>query len=165
MKAIAVLILSGLVLGINTTAMAKDECLEPGNDELLKQGCAALDTFIAAFNAKDAKAWAKTVHYPHVRLAGGQLQIWNTPEEYAESNDARQLEKSSGWARSGWTQRTLVQRGDDKLHFTTQFARYDANGKVMLTADSLYVLVKKDGRWGAQMRSSYVGVAGRKTAF
>ncbi|QOG22005.1 MULTISPECIES: hypothetical protein [Bradyrhizobium] len=169
MKIRKLLLLGGAFFGMSTVAFAQspadDECVNPGNDELLKQGCAYLDEFMKAFNSRDAVAWAKTVHYPHIRIAGGQVQIWNTPEEYAQSNDARQLAEASTWARSAWTYRKLVQKSDDKLHFVTRFTRYDANDKPILSADSLYVIVKKDGRWGALVRSSYVGIIGKKTAF
>ncbi|MCP3401835.1 hypothetical protein [Bradyrhizobium sp. CCGB20] len=169
MKVRKLLALAGMFVSMSTAALAQgqaeDECLNPGNDELLKQGCAYLDEFMKAFNSRDAEAWAKTVHYPHIRIAAGQVQIWNTPEEYAQSNDAKQLAQASTWARSAWTYRKLVQKSDDKLHFVTRFTRYDANDKPILSADSLYVIVKKDGRWGALVRSSYVGIIGKKTAF
>jgi len=48
---------------------------------------------------------------------------------------------------------------------SSRTTRYDANDKPILSADSFYVIVKKDGRWGALVRSSYVGVIGKKTAF
>ncbi|MCP3410293.1 hypothetical protein [Bradyrhizobium sp. CCGB01] len=169
MKVRKLLALAGMFVSMSTAALAQgqaeDECLNPGNDDLLKQGCAYLDEFMKAFNSRDAEAWAKTVHYPHIRIAAGQVQIWNTPEEYAQSNDAKQLAQASTWARSAWTYRKLVQKSDDKLHFVTRFTRYDANDKPILSADSLYVIVKKDGRWGALVRSSYVGIIGKKTAF
>ncbi|BAR54423.1 hypothetical protein ACVIWV_001006 [Bradyrhizobium diazoefficiens] len=169
MKFRRLLALAGVFFGMSTVALAQtqadDECLNPGNDELLKQGCSYLDEFMKAFNSRDAEAWAKTVHYPHIRIAAGQVQIWNTPEEYAQSNDAKQLAQASTWARSAWTYRKLVQESDDKLHFITRFTRYDANDKPILSADSFYVIVKKDGRWGALVRSSYVGIIGKKTAF
>ncbi|RZN09816.1 hypothetical protein CWO91_16045 [Bradyrhizobium genosp. SA-3] len=169
MKIRRLLALAGVFFGMSTVALAQgqpdDECQNPGNDELLKQGCAYLDEFMKAFNSRDAEAWSKTVHYPHIRIAGGQVQVWNTPGEYAQSNDAKQLAQASTWARSAWTSRKLVQKSDDKLHFVTRFTRYDANDKPILSADSFYVIVKRDGRWGALVRSSYVGIIGKKTAF
>jgi len=32
----------------------------------------SLDEYMAAFNSRDAKAWAQTLHYPHVRIAPRQ---------------------------------------------------------------------------------------------
>jgi len=79
------LLVAGAFLRMSTVALAQnpadDACLNPGSDELLKQGSACLDEFRKAFNLRDAVAWSKTVRYPHIRIAGGQVQIWNTPEE------------------------------------------------------------------------------------
>lgn len=142
-----------------------DECLNPGNDQLLKDGCAALDAFMETFNSRDGAAWAATLHFPHVRLAGGEVQVWDTPEEYAASNDVAELAKSQNWDHTDWTERRLVQKGDDKLHFVTQFTRFDKENKPIGTYDSLYIVTRKDGKWGTQFRSSYVGIVGAKTAF
>lgn len=149
----------------STAGAPKDQCLKPGTDTLLKEGCAALDAFMKTFNSGDGKAWAATLNFPHVRLAGNQVQVWNTPAEYAASNDVAELAKSKGWAYTKWTTRILVQKSDEKLHFTTQFTRYNAQNKPIGTFDSLYILTKQGGRWGTQFRSSYVGIVGTKTAF
>ena len=144
----------------------KDECLNPGDNALLKEGCAALDAFMKTFNSRDGKAWAATLHFPHARIAGNnQLQVWETPEEYAKTNDVAELVKAKGWDHTDWTTRKLVQQGEDKLHFVTQFTRFDKDNNPIGTYDSLYIVTKKDGRWSTQFRSSFVGIVGKKTAF
>lgn len=143
----------------------QDDCLNPGDNALMREGCAALDAFMETFNSRDGSAWAATLQFPHARLAGDQLQVWETPEDYAKSNDVAELAKAQGWDHTDWTTRELVQQGDTKLHFVTQFTRFDAEGKPIGTYDSLYIVTKKDGRWGTQFRSSYVGIVGKKTAF
>jgi hypothetical protein len=149
----------------STADAPKDQCLTAGDDSLLKQGCAALDDFMKTFNSGDGQAWAATLNFPHVRLAGNQVQVWNTSAEYARSNDVAELAKAKGWAYTKWTTRILVQKSDDKLHFTTQFTRYNAQDKPIGTYDSLYIVTKQNGHWGTQFRSSYVGIVGKKTAF
>ncbi len=144
----------------------QDECLNPGSNALLKEGCDALDNFMKTFNSRDGKAWASSLNFPHSRIAGNnELQIWETPEDYAKSNDVAELAKAQNWHRSGWTTRRLVQQGSEKLHFVTQFTRFDRDDKPLGTYDSLYIVTKKDGRWGTQFRSSFAGIVGRKTAF
>ncbi|MPW20435.1 conserved hypothetical protein [Paraburkholderia piptadeniae] len=139
---------------------------QSGNaEQLLNEGCACLKKFLDTFNSGDAKAWAETLHYPHVRIAGGQIQTWDTPEEYAASNDAKQLADSSGWSSSSHTKLEMVQASNDKLHFIVHFDRHDANGALILHAESLYILTKVNGKWGAAARSSFVGIAGTNTAF
>lgn len=44
-------------------------------NELEKIGMQALDDFLTTFNSGDPMAWAATLNYPHVRLAGGKVQV------------------------------------------------------------------------------------------
>ncbi|MFJ1292638.1 hypothetical protein ACEPPZ_11200 [Paracoccus yeei] len=169
MKTFAIALTTAALLVSAPTAFAQDaavdECLNPGENQLLKDGCDALDRFMETFNSGDGAAWAATLHFPHARLAGGEVQVWETPEDYAATNDVAELATKQNWDHTDWTMRKLVQQGDDKLHFITQFTRFDADDKPIGTYDSLYIVTKKDGEWGTQFRSSYVGVIGQKTAF
>ena len=47
----------------------------------------ALDEYMAAFNSRDEKAWAATLNYPHVRMAGGEVKVWQTSEDYCADFD------------------------------------------------------------------------------
>ena len=40
---------------------------------------------MTAFNARDSEAWAATLNYPHLRIASGELKVWQTEEEFAAS--------------------------------------------------------------------------------
>lgn len=142
----------------------RDDCAAPSPSPLLSEGCKVLDDFLTAFNARDPQAWAKTLKFPHIRLAGGQVQVWNTPQDYAASNDVAQF-ANTGWRYTKWDWRQLVQQGDDKLHFILQFTRYGDGDKKIASYESLYILTKSEGNWGVQFRSSYAGVAGAKTAY
>lgn len=121
-------------------------------------GIAVLDAFLTAFNARDAIAWAATLHYPHVRFAGDQVQIWHTPADYAADNDIGRLAET-GWHHTRWDWRRLVQAGDDKLHFLVSFTRFDQDARPLASYEALYLLTRRDGRWGIQSRSSYAGIA------
>jgi hypothetical protein len=101
---------------------------------------------------------------PHVRVAGSEVIVWGTPEDYAKANDLQQIAKS-GWHHTRWDWRRLVQSSDDKLHFLVQFIRYNNEDKAMVSYESLYILAKKNNRWGVQARSSFVGIAIPGAAF
>ena len=133
--------------------------------ELEQAGLKALDEFLETFNSGDPMAWAKTMQYPHVRLAGGKVQVWNTPEEYARDNDVRALRDQSGWGYTVWDWRKMVQADPEKLHFAVQFSRYTPEHKKIVSFESFYILTKVEGRWGSQFRSSYAGVIVGNTAF
>ena len=116
------------------------------------------------FNSRDSLKWAQTLNYPHVRVAGSEVIVWNTPEDYAKANDLQQFAKT-GWNHSQWDWRRLVQSSDDKLHFLVQFSRYNDAGKPVAAYESLYILTKKNNRWGVQARSSFAGIAIPGAAF
>lgn len=134
-------------------------------NELEKIGIQALDDFLTTFNSGDPMAWAATLNYPHVRLAGGKVQVWNTPEEYARDNDLNQLKNKSGWGYSVWDWRKVVQAQDDKIHIAVSFTRYTPEHKKIVTYESFYIVTLVDGHWGTQSRSSFAGVIDNNTAF
>jgi hypothetical protein len=41
-----------------------------------------LDRFMAALNAGDEPALLATLHFPHYRLAGGRMRVWDQPGAY-----------------------------------------------------------------------------------
>jgi hypothetical protein len=115
----------------------------------------SLDEYMAAFNARDAKAWAATLNYPHIRIASGDVRITQTAEEYAAGMDFDAFAARYGWDHSEWDKRDVINYGADKVHFNTTFTRYTKDGKKIATYDSLYIVTKKDGHWGTLARSSF----------
>jgi PAS domain-containing protein len=114
----------------------------------------ALDDYMAAFNNLDIAAWERTFHFPHYRLAGGTMRVL----EAAGEQDGAQLRQrllAAGWHHSAWERREIVHLSQDKAHVDTRFVRYRADGSVLATFDSLYVLTREDGRWGVKLRSSF----------
>ena len=142
---IAMLVLIGFTGQLNA---AEDEDQAAG-------AMKALDDFMATFNSRDMDAWAKTLNYPHVRIASGAVRVWETPEEYAGRDVFSILTSQYGWDHSVWDKREVVQSGRDKIHFATTFSRYDKDGNKIATFDSLYIVTKRDGHWGTQARSSF----------
>lgn len=138
------------------------DCAQPNPQALLAKGCSVLDDFLAAFNARDGQTWAKTLNFPHVRLAAGEVRVWNTSADYALSSEIAigQLAQT-GWSRSRWDYRRLVQRSDTKLHFLVQFTRYSEVGERLASYEALYIITLKDGHWGVQARSSFAGTFSR----
>lgn len=113
-----------------------------------------LDTWMAAFNRLDIAAWEKTFHFPHYRLASGNMRILNEPGE----QDVERIRKNltaRGWHHSGWDRRNIVHISDAKVHVDTQFTRYRADSTVIASYESLYVLTYESGRWGIKLRSSF----------
>ena len=111
-----------------------------------------LDEFMAAFNARDLAAFEKTFNFPSVRLASNSLVIiepgYHKPEMFARGALA-------DWHRSAWERRDVIHAGPDKVHIDTRFTRYRADGSVIASFDSIYVVTCEAGHWGIKARSSF----------
>ena len=113
-----------------------------------------LDTWMEAFNRLDIIAWEQTFHFPHYRLASGNMRILNEPGE----QDVERIRKNltaRGWHHSRWDRRNIVHASESKVHVDTQFTRYRADGTVIAAYESLYVLTYESGHWGIKLRSSF----------
>jgi hypothetical protein len=97
-------------------------------------------------------ALAATLHFPHYRLAGGAMRVWPGPESYFADFLARAGE---GWQRSAWDRRTPIAAAADKVHLDVAFTRFRADGSALGHFRSLWVVARLDGRWAAQLRSSF----------
>ena len=118
---------------------------------------AVTDAFLATFNDGDAEGHADTFSYPHVRLASGTVRVWQDRAEAVE-NMARAiplLRERVGWDHSAWDHRRVIHARADKVHLDVQFTRYRADGSVIGVYPAVYVVVKADGRWLIQCRSSF----------
>lgn len=152
-----------------------DNCIKDDTGaypEDIAPACEATDAFVDAFNSGDEMALANTLNYPHVRISGGNVHVWNTPEEYAADQDKSAL-KEIGWKESRWDFRNVTQAGQDgktgemKYHVSLSFTRYDAEGNAIpgQTFDSLYIVTNKDGHWGTVARSSMAGSLKGRSGF
>ena len=117
---------------------------------------AVLDQWMVGFNNRDIDAWEATWHFPHYRLASGQMRVI----ESAGLRDGAAVFAGlvrSGWHHSEWERRRIFHLSDTKVHVDTVFVRYREDGSVLASYESLYILTLEDGRWGIKMRSSYAG--------
>jgi len=113
-----------------------------------------LDQFMGALNAYDANGMDASMHFPHVRFAGGQIKIYpkagDNPMDLFE-----RLRREDNWKYSTWVSRELVQCSEIKAHYALSYTRFRADDSIIGVYESLYVLTKVDDAWGIQMRSSF----------
>ena len=92
-------------------------------DNPLQKALAVLDDYMAGLNRGDEVAVNAACNFPHVRLAGGKVVVWQTRGEY-RLDDFR-ARAGDGWARSRWDERTPIHVGPDKVHLKVKFSRHD----------------------------------------
>lgn len=151
MRRIAII---SLVVGLVTgTGYAHPEAPIESNTQIEAEAMKVLDDYMTAWNRKDLAAWERTFHFPHYRLAGGKMTVLEGPG----LQDAAKVWASAGadWHHSKWERRKVINASSDKVHIDTKFTRYRADGSVIGSFESLYILTKENGRWGVKLRSSY----------
>ena len=114
---------------------------------------ATLDRFMAALNRRDEPALNATLHFPHVRLASGKVTTWETPGTYRLVDFLGRA--GDGWHESRWDERIPIHASADKVHLAVQFSRWRADGSLIGRYRSIYIVIRLDGRWGIQARSSF----------
>jgi hypothetical protein len=79
---------------------------------------------MAALNAGDEPALLATLHFPHHRLAGARMRVWDRPGSYL--GDFR-IRAGPDWHHSEWDFREVITAGPAKVHLDVQFTRYRAD--------------------------------------
>ena len=116
-----------------------------------------LDNWMEAFNNKDMEGWSNTHNFPHVRIAGGQVSLWETKDDYISHFSKPDMFKSleaAGWHHSKWVSRDFDLVSEEKVHVSVVFQRYDKENNPHSKFEALYVVTKINSHWGVQARSS-----------
>ncbi|HEY4071999.1 MAG TPA: hypothetical protein VGM52_02730 [Herbaspirillum sp.] len=113
-----------------------------------------LDNFMAALNAYDAVAMDATMHFPHLRFAGGQIKIYEAPGSNPMDLFTK-LRNEDNWKYSAWDERELIQFNGKKAHYALSYTRYREDDSVIGVYESMYIITLIDGDWRIQVRSSF----------
>jgi hypothetical protein len=113
---------------------------------------AVLDRFMAALNSGDEEALLATLHFPHYRLAGGDMRVWDRPGAYLGDFLAR---AGADWHHSEWDYRRVIAAGPAKVHLDVQFTRYRGDHSAIGSFRSLWIVTKSRDRWAVAARSSF----------
>ena len=125
------------------------------NEYSVNASLRVMQAHIDALNARDEAALVNTLHFPHIRLSGTSLKVWETPETYFADFRAR---AGGNWARSRFDNIRVLQTSETKVHLETEVNRYDANDQLITSFRSLWVITFEDNRWAAKMRSSFASM-------
>ena len=116
---------------------------------------AVLQSHIDALNARDENAIAATLHFPHYRLSGVDLKIWENADRYFDDFQTR---AGTNWSRSEFNDIKVVDASDTKVHLDVEVRRYDRSQTCITRFRSLWVITKEGDHWAAKMRSSFASL-------
>jgi len=111
-----------------------------------------IEELFRAFNNRESDGYYATFHYPQLNIgAAGGHTIAEAPPAGGMDFDA--IAKSEGWHHSTLDFTNMVGASPDKVHFDVQFKRYHEDGTAYSRARGIWIIAKKNGKWGVQMRS------------
>ena len=124
------------------------------NSEPEKAALEALTLYMKSWNNRDIVGMDAAFHFPHARIASGQISILEKDRVRSQSFFESFI-NSTGWDYSLWDYRRVVQSKEDKVHFAVQFTRYRKDGTPIGHYPSLWIVALINGKWGVQARSSF----------
>ena len=113
-------------------------------------GLQAVTAFFTAWNSHDPQAVAAAIHYPHVRIADGQVEVWRTPQAILTGAEAG---RQRTWYRTRVDKVAVVQTTANGVNLTVTISRLGRDGQVLSTDDGVFLVALRDGSWKVQARS------------
>ena len=123
---------------------------EYNEEENIKQAWAAIENFFVAFNNEDNDAMHPYMTFPHMFLSrNGSVSI----QEERWSMNFDRMKESQDWVKSTLDSREATMVYADKVHFKITFSRHNSKGERYHVQEGIYIVTRKDGKWGLQVRS------------
>jgi len=121
-------------------------------DEAVTAALAVLDAHIAALNSREQTAVVATLHFPHIRLRGTKLKIWETEDSYFADFLAR---AGGNWHHSTFADIRVVRAAASKVHLDAEIRSSTGEDELLTSFRSLWVITNESGCWAAKMRLSF----------
>ena len=121
----------------------------------------AMDTAIywneEGFNKRNIKICLEFMHFPHVRLWENKFSIFNTEEDFSDGFDIQTENlKKEDWDHTVTKDIKAVHSDPTKEHLLLHQSRRKSNGEEYHSFKTLWIMTKKDNKWGIQFRSSFL---------
>ena len=111
----------------------------------------ALDAFRTAWNNGDNDALLRAVHFPFVTVSfNGQVVVAEKPADFTTEFAAMRAQE--GWHHS-FDQVEATWVSEDKVNFRVEWSRHHEDGRTDREGRIFYLVTKRDGHWGLQVRS------------
>ena len=111
-----------------------------------------MDRHLSALNEQNTLELAATMHFPHFRLVGTRLKVWETADLYFDDFRARAGES---WAYTKLSSITPISATTNKVHLDIRVNHFDTRDQLIADFKSIWVITKINRVWAAQLRSSF----------
>jgi len=118
----------------------------------------ALNDFITAFNKFDKNEIITNLHFPHATHSdGNDPKVYQNGDSFWEFvfHQLSDMKKLEGWSYSTLDKTDIINETKHTAHVLVEFSRRDSLGKAYGVAGGIWVVTKKNGKWGLQARSVF----------
>jgi hypothetical protein len=114
----------------------------------------ALETVVAyfrAWNSHDPRTLGGALHFPHVRIGDGAVEVWNSVDEFLAGSDPG---RQRTWYETRLDQSEVVQVSADGVNVAVTYSRRDRAGQVLSKYEAIILVVRRSGAWRVQAVST-----------
>ena len=114
---------------------------------------ALVDEFFVAFNAADNVALLKVSHVPQIMLSAGQFILAEDIASPIVTMNFERMRERENWHNSELGYFEVVNVSENQVIVELSFERFNPNAEHYLTGPAVWVLNRREGRWGVEFRS------------
>jgi hypothetical protein len=111
---------------------------------------ATIDEYLRAWNSHDPAALSKAIHYPHVNITDGEVEVWSTAEALLAGPEPG---RQRTWYRLRVDGAKVAQVTANGVNVTLTVNRLARDGRVLSSREALFLVALRDGVWKLQARS------------
>ncbi|HZL93797.1 MAG TPA: hypothetical protein VFB99_09135 [Vicinamibacterales bacterium] len=111
----------------------------------------AVTAFFDACNSHDLTRLVDAIHYPHVRVADGSIEISRTAADFRSGPEQGRLRT---WFQTRLDSSRVVQVTATGANIVVAFSRLGRDGRVLSTDEGVFLAVVREGVWKIQARST-----------
>lgn len=110
----------------------------------------AVAAFFDAWNSHDVDRLAAAIHYPHVRVADGAVEIARAAADFLAGPEPG---RQRTWHQTRLDSSKVVQVTANGANVAVAYSRIGRDGGVLSTDEGVFLAVVRDGIWKIQARS------------
>jgi hypothetical protein len=111
----------------------------------------AVDLYLKAWNTHDPQALASSLHYPHVRIGDGVVDVWSSPDEFLAGPEPG---RQRTWHETRFDRVEVAQVSENGVNVAVTCSRRNRSGQVLSQYDAVILAVRRNDVWKIQAVST-----------
>jgi hypothetical protein len=107
--------------------------------------------YFRAWNSHDPKALGAAMHFPHVRIGDGAVEVWPTAAEFLAGPEPG---RQRTWFETRLDHVEVAQTSASGVNVAVTYSRRDRAGQALSSYEAVFLVVRRDDRWRVQATST-----------